>query len=393
MATLPHTHGSAQQPDLDSVQRLGLGALAVGLVAGIAGYISSPDQFYRSYLTAFMIAGGLPIGCLGLLMLHHMVGGEWGVIMRRLLEAGTRTLPYLAILVIPILLFMMPSLYEWARPEAMKDHVLAAKAPYLNISAFTIRTVIYYIVWLFLVFRLNSMTLQQESGAPDMRRRFTNTSGPGLVIMIICVTFAAFDWSMSTDPHWFSTIFGLITMVGWVLSVLCIVAISLSVLRKYAPLDHYIKQSHFHDIGNIMFAFTVLWAYMSFSQFLIIWSGNLPEEIPWFIRRMNTTWGIVMATLALIHFFIPFFLLLSRKHKKTPEILRNIAIFILCARVIEQIWTIEPNFNPAGLAIHWLDVLLPVGFIGFFIALYARELKARPLVPTEPERIQLGAHH
>jgi hypothetical protein len=403
MATMPiHPGGAghAQGPNLDGAQKAGLGIFGLALLGCIAGYLTNPEQLYRAYLTGFMVAGGLPVACLALLMLHHMVGGEWGVVLRRLLEAGTRALPYMLVLGLPIWAVMMPSLYLWTRPEVVAhDHVLQAKAPYLNQMAFYIRLVIYYAVWLGLTFKLNAMTREQEATreangetATPMHRRLNNIAGPGLVMLVITVTFAAFDWSMSTDPHWFSTIFGLITLIGWGLTTLCLCVIALSILKNYAPMNHLLKQSHFHDLGNLMFAFTVLWAYMSFSQFIIIWSGNLPEEIPWFIRRMNTSWGAMMALLAICHFFLPFFLLLARRNKKSAERLRNVAIFYLFLRVTEQIWTVEPNFSPAAMSVSVLDYLLPAGFLGLFVALMAMELKKRPLVPVEPERIQ-AEHH
>jgi hypothetical protein len=388
------SHHTSQEPNLETAQRVGLGLFALALLAIVAGWASSPELLYRAYLTAFMVAGGLPVACLALLMLHHLVGGEWGVVMRRILEAGTRSLPYMLLLGLPIWFLMMPTLYSWARPEVVAhDHVLQEKAPYLNLAWFYSRTVIYYAIWWALAIKLNAMTREQEAGGSDMHRRFNNVAAPGLVLLVITVTFAAFDWSMSTDPHWFSTIFGLVTLIGWAQTTMCLCAIGLSILIKYAPMNRLLKQSHFHDMGNLMFAFTVLWAYMSFSQFIIIWSGNLPEEIPWFIRRMNTSWGIVMAALAIGHFFMPFFLLLIRKTKKTPELLRNVAIFILIFRVIEQIWTVEPNYATGGIYVSVFDVLLPIGFLGLFAALVAMEMKKRPLEPVEPHRIRLEGHH
>lgn len=396
MATMhvPSAHAhSGEQPNFDTPQRIGLGLFGVTLVAAIAGYMASPEQMYRSYLTAFMVAGGLPVAFLAMLMLHHLVGGEWGVILRRPLEAGARSIPYMGLLILPIFFFMMPSLYEWARPDVVAhDKILQDKEAYLNIPFFGARTVLYYLIWGFYAWKLNSMTKEQEAGALGMRRRLNNISGIGLLIVVLCVTFAAFDWSMSTDPHWYSTIFGLITLIGWTLTTMCICAILMCYLRNYAPLNRLLKMSHFHDFGNLMFAMTCLWAYMSFSQFLIIWAANLPEEIPWFVRRMNTSWGAIMALLAVIHFFLPFFLLLIRKNKKAPERLRNVAIVILAARIFEQIWTIEPNFSP-GLYFNVLDYLMPLGFLGLFVAIMMRELKARPLAPVEPERIRPEVHH
>jgi hypothetical protein len=380
-------------PNLDRVQQLGLGAAAVGLLACGAGFAMNPDQFYRSYLTGFLLCAGLPLGCLGLLMLHHMVGGEWGMVMRRILEAGTRTFPFLLILLAPVLL-NLPALYKWAKPGIMDhDAILKQKELYLNAPFFVGRILFYFAVWIGLSTILNRLSAAQEAGVEDIKRRLNNVSAPGTLVSVICVTFAAFDLAMSLDPHWFSTIFGLIFLVGTALSALSLVAISLTLMRNHAPMNALLKPSHFHDIGNLMFAFTVLWAYMNFSQFLIIWSGNLPEEIPWFIHRLDTSWGQLAMVLVTLHFVLPFFLLLLRVNKKKAESLTKIAVVILVARLLEIIWVVQPNFEPEHLSLHWLDLAAPVGLVGLWLALFARELKKRPLVPVEAASIKPIEHH
>jgi len=415
MATMhvsPGHHHSDEQANLDTPQRIGLGLFAVSMVAGIAGYMVSPETMFRSYLTGFMMAGGLPVAFLAMLMLHHLVGGEWGVILRRMLEAGTRALPYMALLMLPIAFFMMRDLYEWARPEVvMHDKILSDKAPYLNLPFFYIRAAAYYLIWILFAMKLNSLTKEQEAsgvaqqgeseGNLAMRRRLNNVSGIGLLITVMCVTFAAFDWSMSTDPHWFSTIFGLVTLIGWTLTTMCIAAILMCYLRKYAPLNRILKTSHFHDFGNLMFAMTALWAYMSFSQFLIMWSGNIPEELTYYSIRMDGFQKFVGLCLVVFHFLIPFPLMLNRKNKRSLRWLGGIALLILVMRIVDLYWIVMPTFyqahqfsSDARPTLHWLDLVAPVAIGGIWVFVFIWQLRRRPLLPLHDPRLgELEAGH
>jgi len=389
-----HTH-TAQQPDLDRVQRIGLGAFGVGLILGIFGYMQNPEQALSSYLTGFLLTAGLPLGSLALLMVHHMVGGQWGMVMRRLLEASTRTLPLIVVLILPILL-SMPVLYKWARPEVMDhDPILQAKALYLNVPFFIGRVVFYFAIWGLWAYLLNKYTREQDAGGPDARRKLTNISGPGILVFALTVTFAVTDWAMSLDPHWFSTIFGVVFMVGQALSTLSLIVIALSILMQYAPLKGLVRPNHFHDIGNLMLAFTMLWAYTNFSQFLIIWSGNLPEEIPWFIRRTTGGWGVIAGLLVFFHWALPFVLLLMRFNKRKANMLAKIAILVLIVRLLDLTWIVRPNFNNGIFQIHWMDLAAPIALLGLWLAFFIRQLKSRPLEPTEIARLQTpaGAHH
>jgi hypothetical protein len=384
---------AAAQPNLDRVQQIGLGAFGVGLLLCIFGLMSNPDQFIRSYLTGYLLTVGLPLGSLALLMIHHLVGGQWGMVMRRLLEASTRTLPLVAIMLLPVFYFM-PTLYEWARPEAVAhDKILQAKAPYLNVPFFIGRSIFYFVVWGTFIYVLNRLTARQDAGDPDAKRKLNNISGPGVVVFALTVTFAVIDWAMSLDPHWFSTIFGVIFMVGQVLSTLSLAVVCLRLLMEYAPMKDLVRPNHFHDIGNLMLAFTMLWAYTSFSQFLIIWSGNLPEEIPWFIHRLKGGWGVIAAGLIVCHWALPFVLLLMRFNKRKASMLAKIAVFILIIRLIDLTWIVQPNFSPENLTVHWLNIAAPMALLGLWLAFFARQLKARPLEPTEIHRLAAAAEH
>ena len=367
---------AASQPDtlrpaLERLQRGALVAGAAGLIDAGAGAAGDADQFFRSYLIGYLLWAGVALGSLGLVMLHHLTGGGWGRAIRSLLESGTRTLPLVALLAVPLLLGL-PKLYIWARPEAMAaDELLRHKAAYLNVPFFIARLAGYFAIWLGLTFVMN----RRGDDAPRK-----TASGPGLVLFVLTVTFAAIDLAMSLEPAWFSTIYGAILMVGHVLSTLAFVTWMILTLLRHKPYAGAVNAQHFHDLGNLMLAFVMLWAYMSFSQYLIIWAGNLPEEIPWFIARLNGGWEYVAGALLVFHFFVPFFLLLMRFNKRKAEILGRIASFMLLMRLVDLVWMVEPAFHPGRLHLHWMDLALPVGLGGIWMAVFVWQLKRRKVV-------------
>ncbi len=367
-------------------QRAGLFVGGAGLVLGVAGLLlgASPEQFFRAYLVGFMGCLGIALGSLAITMIHHMTGGGWGMVSRRPLEAAAATLPLLALYFIPIALFGMKPLYLWARPEAIAgDAIVQMKAPYLNVPFFLGRAVFYFVVWNVLAFTLARWSREQDETAPrpiGAERKFRLLSASGLLLYALTITFASIDWVMSLDPHWFSTIFGILFMGGQGLSALAFVIIVLASVRDLPPLAGVLKPLHFHDIGKLMFAFTMLWAYFSFSQFLIIWSGNLPEEIPWYMERMHGVWGFVAVALVLVQFAAPFLLLLSRDLKRNPRLLRNVALVVLAMRFVDLLWLIKPGV--AGATLHWMDVALPAGLFGLWLFVFVGRLRTRPALPV-----------
>ena len=372
-------------PVLGRLRRNGLILGAAGLILGLIGAFVRPEQFMPAWLIGFIFCLGLSLGCLAMLMLQHMSGGKWGLISRRIFEAGSRLLPYCLLLYIPIAV-LLPKLYIWARPAAVQaDHILLLKQPYLNVPFALVRAAIYFGVWLFCMFYLNRWSARQDRGevattAADTRR-FRVVSAPGLLLYVILMTFASVDWLMSLDPKWYSTIFGFIMVVGQGLAALSLAAVSLALLATSDPLARYLRPEHVHNIGKLTLAFVMLWAYMSFSQFLIIWAGNLPEEIPFYLVRMRGGWQYVSLLLALGHFALPFCLLLSRDLKRHPRLLARVALFILAMRLVDLIWIVAPHFNQGGFPIHWMDVAIPVGLAGVWLFLFAGQLATRPLVP------------
>ncbi len=374
-------------PALARLQQRALVVAIVGLAAGAIGAFAAGDavHFYRSWLIGFLFCLGIALGSLALLMLQHLSGGEWGMVARRVFEAGSRTLPLTALMFIP-LLFGTRELFLWARPEAVGgDAILQAKAPYLNLSFWIGRAVVYFVLWLLMSVLLNRWSAQQDRGeaiTPADSVRFRIVSAPGILAYVLTMTFASVDWIMSLDPHWFSTIFGLLTVAGQGLSALAFSIAVLALIFPTGALGEFVKARHFHDLGKLLLAFVMLWAYLSFSQFLIIWSGNLPEEIPWYIERMRGWWGALAIALVVGHFALPFALLLSRDLKRHSSLLAKVALIVIVMRLADLIWLIAPTFAHEGFPIHWMDIVLPAGMLGLWLFVFARNVRTRPLLPV-----------
>ena len=375
---------------IDALQKAGLVVATLGLGASVLGGLGNPTQFFRSYLFAFLFWVGLAVGCLSISMIHHLTGGIWGLVIRRILEAGTRTFPLLALLFLPVA-FGLGRLYPWASPEAVSaDPILTHKALYLNAPFFLVRAVVYFAAWNTLAFVMSRWSLALDAG-PDraLSRRLRGLGGVSLLILGPTITFSAVDWAMSLDAHWFSTIYGVLFMVGQALSALAFVIVCIAALGGEKPLSDVVRPGAVHDLGKLLLAFVMLWTYMNLSQFLIVWSGNLPEEIPWYIRRFHGGWQAMGLVLVLFHFVLPFLLLLSRDLKRDARLLGYVAGGILLVRILDLYWLVAPDLAGHGahaLAVHWLDVALPVGMGGLWLAAFARQLKGRPIIPVgEPE--------
>ena len=287
---------SFNPPDLGKLQRYSLITGGVALVLFLIGMVINHEGFHQAYIFAFTFWLGISVGSLALLMLQHLTSGGWGFVIRRVLEASTRVLPLMAILFLPIVVGA-GYVYPWTNhEEALK---LGDKAKYLNLTFFTIRAIIYFASWLALMFFLNRWSLAQDrTGDPYYTKRMRMLSGPGMVLLIFTVTFASVDWYMSIEPEWFSTIYGFIYVAAWAVSALAFVIAAMAVLSKREPLNRIVAPLHFHDHGKLLLALVMLWAYFAFSQFLIIWSGNLPEEIGWYTKRIHGVWGALISELS-----------------------------------------------------------------------------------------------
>jgi hypothetical protein len=381
------------------VQRLAIGVAVVGLALLGVGYATANhEHFYRSYLMAFVFWSGVALGSLAWSMIHHLSGGAWGVVTRRVFEAASRTLPFMALFFLPDACGVS-ELYIWARPDVVaKDPILQFKQQYLNVSFFYVRAAIYFAIWTLLAYTLSGWSRQQDAGYDEKRAlRMQRLSGAGLVLYAITIFFMSVDWMMSIDPHWFSTIYGILFMGGQGLSAMAFTIAVIVLLARTEPMSRVVGPNHLHDLGKLLLAFVMLWAYFNFSQFLIIWSGNLPEEIPWYLARMKGGWEWVSIVLIVGHFALPYLLLLNRDLKRAGASVATIAVCIIVMRFVDLFWLIGPEHGKPLLAVHWLDFVAPIALGGVWLALFLWQLGTRPLVPvTEPtlhEAIEAGAGH
>lgn len=390
---------SFNPPNMSDYQRRALVVGIVFLVVLIAGIFFNPRQFFQSYLIGWTFWTGITVGSLALLMLQHLTGGGWGLVIRRSLEAATRVLPLMVVLFVPVLIGAYSIYHEWMDHEEVAKHpAVQFKASYLNLPFFTVRSAIYFAIWGALAFFLNKWSLAQDRTADN---RYTKNmrvlSGPGMVILIFVVTFASLDWYMSIEPEWFSTIYGFIFVAAWSLSALAFVIAVMARLSREEPMRRIVAPLHFHDLGKLLLALVMLWAYFAFSQFLIIWSGNLPEEITWYVRRIYGGWGALIITIGILHFAAPFLFLLSRGIKRDPGKLVLVAILVLIMRAVDLLWMLAPAFQHRMWIL--MDVVALIGFGGVWLAFFTWQLGKRSLIPiNDPqfestlEQMHTGGH-
>ena len=390
----------------ESISRLQTRAFGVGamaLVLSIYGAIHSPETFFPSYLMSFLLVLGLALGSLGLVMLQHLTAGHWGIIIRRPLESATRTLPLLVVAFLPIAIFGMRYLYSghgdekgWLNAPASGEGALSEfQKNYLTQSGYLIRALIYFVVWLALMFIFNALSKQQDTNQTDraLRQRFKMLAGPGIILYVFAMTFAAIDWVMSISPHWASTIYGFIFVGGQLISSMSFMIAVVVLLSRTGPFASVLQERHLHDLGKLLLAFVMLWAYFDFSQLLIIWSGNQPEEISFFRTRLYGEWGVVAVIVVVFHFFVPFFLLLSQDVKRSAKILPRIAAWLVFMRLVDLFWMTRPEFTSSAVP-SWLDVLLPIALGGLWLGFFAFNLKQCPLLPLgDPDLAEAIKNH
>ena len=384
----------------ESVGRLQQRALTVGgtaLLVSILGAVRTPGLFYQSYLMSFMLILGLTLGSLGLVMLQHLTSGHWGIIIRRPLESATRTLPLLVAFFLPIMFVGMKYLYgAWLNPERVKEEPLSDfQQKYLTHVGFITRAVIYFAIWLLLMALFNSWSKQQDANQTDraLRRRLKMLAGPGIILYVFVMSFAAIDWVMSLSPHWASTIYGFLFVAGQLISSMSLMIAVVVLLARAEPFASVLQKRHLHDLGKLLLAFVMLWAYFDFSQLLIIWSGNLPEEISFYRTRLYGGWGVVAVVVLVFHFFVPFFLLLSEDVKRNAKVLPKIAVWLIFMRLVDLFWMTRPEFTSRAVPT-WLDVVLPIALGGLWLGYFAFNLKQLPLLPLgDPKLAEAIEHH
>jgi len=382
---------------LDRMQRLSAGAAALGLGLTLVLWFLDPGAGIRGWLYAFLFWCGVALGCLSLTLIHNMTGGLWGLSIRRLLEAGTQTFPLLALLFVP-LLFGLKTLFVWADPAAVAgDALLRHKASYLNVPFFMGRAAAYFVVWTALSRVISTWSRKLDDG-PNLKleRKMRSLGGGGLVLLGLTITFASVDWAMSLNPHWFSTVWGVIFMVGQVLSALCLMVMLLARLAEEEPLRAVARKGTVHDLGKLMLAFTMLWAYLHLSQFLIIWSGNIAEETPYYLGRLHGGFKALAWVLLLLHFVVPFLLLLSRDLKRNARTLALVAGGLFLLRFVDLYWLIGPDLaghHAAGQGeghstFHLSYVTAALGLGGAWFWAFFGALRQAPLLPVGDPEIQ-----
>ncbi|MDH3403310.1 MAG: hypothetical protein OES32_10230 [Acidobacteriota bacterium] len=354
----------------------------LGALASAAGFFVDRPQFFRSYLVAWLFCLGVALGCYAIALLHQMTRGAWGLMIRRPLGAASRTLPFLLLAFVPVLLGL-EELYSWARPGAAADPLIAQKTWYLNPGGFLVRGLVYFAIWIGFAWVLNRMSRAQDRKESDrLFRRMQAVAAPALVLYVVTASAGAVDWLMSLDPHWYSSLFGVMFVVGHGVAGFSFVILVALYLSQREPMREHLQPRHFHDYGKLLLAFVMLWTYMQLSQLIIVWSGNLPEEVTFYLNRTAGGWKWLSVALVLGHFALPFALLLSRDLKRDARKLARVAVLLLVMRWFDIYWLAAPAFaHGGGLHFHWLDLATVVGLGGLWFALYVRHLASRPLLP------------
>jgi len=392
MSSAHTTHLDLSAPPV--VKLIGRRSLVIGAVFSVIAIglgFANPKVFFRGYLVSFMDWLGICLGSMVILMIRHLTGGGWGMVIRRILGAAMRTVPLMAAFFLPIAVFGVPRLYPWAMPlesienPTIREHLAHNKfveTGYLHWSGFVWRALIYFAIWNLLSYLLTRWSKEQDTPpVRDNSLRFKVVSGPGIILYAFTISFAAIDWVMSLDPSWISTIYGLLFVAGELISALCFAVVIERILFKYKPMSLLLRPDFVHDHGKFMLTFVMVWAYFSFSQWLIIWAGNLPEEITWYMRRLHGGWGGVALFLVVFQFFVPFFLLLSRHLKRDVTRLVWLAVWLICVRYIDLFWLVEPNFS-TSFQVTWADLLIPFGMGGLWLAYFCHNLNSMPLLPA-----------
>ena len=387
----------------DRVQRLALTAGGVGLALAVLGAFVHPDprQFFFSYLFAFLFWMGLPLGSLCILMLHYLTGGGWGYTIRRFLEANISTLPLMAVLFIPFF-FGLKHLYPWARPDVVAhDDALQKIHVYLNLPAYTARMVVLFGLWITaatLLLRWGAR--QDETSDPALTRRIRTFCGPGLLLFTLTVSLATVDWIMVLERNWYSTVFPALLIIGQILLTFAFCAAMLAWVvgpapfdRKASPLSGVVRVEHFHSLGNFLLAFVMMWAYLTVSQLIVVWSGNEPREISWYLHRTAGAWKYVAIFLGLFNFGLPFCLLLSRENKSNVRFLTVLAVGVCAVHAVERYWQVMPSLYQDAFHVSWVDLAAFVGVGGVWFGVFLARLKTHLTLPQNDPRMEPALVH
>ncbi|HEY6987169.1 MAG TPA: hypothetical protein VH369_02230 [Bryobacteraceae bacterium] len=385
-------------PKAASVDRISGVVGGLGLLLCVAGFFANRAQFFQSYLFAFMYWTGFTLGGLCVLLMHHVVGGRWGATSRRFLEAQMRTLPLMLLFLI-VMLLGMKDIYPWTHANwVAQNHYLQHKQPYLNVPFFLLRIAVFFAIWLFWGLRVNKLADEQDrTGDPTLRERMRAFSAPGLLIFSVTATFAMFDWVLSTDVQYYSTVYGAMILIGDILQTFALTILVMILVSKEDRFGGRVNAPILHELGKMMFAFVIFWAYLSASQLIITWPANLPQEAVWYLDRTAGFWKYFAWAVALSMFAIPFCALLSQSLKKNPKRLIWVCVWILVARLVDIFWIVEPTFRntssssplatATGFTVYWTDAAAFIGLGGIWLYVFLGQLRRRPLLPLRDSRV------
>jgi hypothetical protein len=382
---------SELQPRLARFQRLCLLIGVVALSVTAVGVFVNRTQFFFSYLYSYLFWLGLSLGCFLITMMHQLAGGRWGYPTRRFFEAGFLVLPLMLLLLIPIF-FGLSDLYPWARPaDLAAEKVLRLRHAYQNGWGYVLRSVLFLLLWIGMSVCLRKWSLQQDQtddAAPTRKARAL--SGPGIVAYCLLGTLAYIDWVMSLESHWYSTIFAVIIVIGQILVAYAFSVILLALFRDHEPFAAVLTQTHFHQLGNLLLAFVMFWTYVSFGQLLIVYSGDIPEELKWYLHRIAGNWRFIVGSLALLHFFVPFYLLLFRTMKRRIAPLAILASVLFVMHLVQTYWLVMPALHRQQVIVSWMDFTAPIGIGGVWLAFFMSRLRAAPLILLKDPGLQFA---
>ena len=380
-ATPPQT----TRPESTGIARAQTPSLIIGIIGAVAcviGFIINRDEFFKAYLPSYIFWFEIVAGALAILMLQYVTGGEWGLLIRRPLGGAARTMPLMLALFLPIF-FGLSHIYTWADPNIVAhDVVLQHKQRWLSVGGYIGRTLFYFACWIGWAWRIRVLSLRfYEDRAPETELKRRQWAALGLPMIVLTLTFCSIDWVMSVEPKWYSSMFGITFIVSCGLASFAYVTFLLTQLAKTKAMAEIIKPSHFRDLGNLMLAFVMFWAYTSFSQFLLIWYGNIKEEVPYYLKREHGVWGFIAFMLIIFHFFLPFFMLLLRSIKDRPQTIAVVAVIILAMRYIHTFWLIGPAYYGEHFYFSWMSVAALLAIAGIWFWAFVNQLKGQTIIP------------
>lgn len=377
-----------------SFGRNALIAGAAGLILSAVGYAVDTPHFFYAYLMAFTFWMTLSLGALFFVMLHHLVSATWSVVIRRLAESLMATIPFMAIMFIPIL-FGVQHLYHWSDASAVAtDALLQKKTGFLNYPFFVIRAAIYFFIWSTLAHLLYKASMKQDvNPSTELTQRMKIISAPGMILFAITTTLAGYDWLMSLEPHWYSTIYGVYFFAGGLVSIISLLALMSAVLQSRGILRGTISVEHYHDLGKLMFAFIIFWTYIGFSQYFLIWYGNIPEETIWYLQRWEGSWKGISLIIFFGHFVVPFTVLMFRNTKRTLTPLIVMAVWIIVMHWFDHYWLVFPTLEPKGATFNWIELATTLGIGGIFFWSFWSRFSSKALVPVGDPKLAASIHH